>query len=158
MPTPSTRDRVWRCAQWPAPRQPLSLTPPRWAKPTVGVSITLDRSWGQRHEVHSILQTHPPFCGGLRTISLKKLYLVHSTYALIYSSVGEATDGYSEEVQLKWFKIIWIAYSPRSSEEVSSPLPKRELGLEKSSTLTERQLDHCHFAPTIQLLTYTVHP
>lgn len=48
-PTPSTRAGIYRCAQWPAPRQPPSLTPPRWAKPTVRVYVTLDRSWGQRH-------------------------------------------------------------------------------------------------------------
>ncbi|WP_439925592.1 hypothetical protein [Nitrobacter sp. JJSN] len=41
--------RDLRCAQWPAPRQPPSLTPPRSAKPTVRVYVTLDRSWGQRH-------------------------------------------------------------------------------------------------------------
>jgi putative transposase len=27
--------RICRCAQWPASRQPPSLTPPRWAKPAV---------------------------------------------------------------------------------------------------------------------------
>src|SRR5690606_13525166 len=46
---PLPHDWTWRCAQWPAPRQPPSSTRLSRAKTTPGVYVTLDKRWGQRH-------------------------------------------------------------------------------------------------------------
>src|SRR5680860_1839820 len=56
MPKLSIRDGTRRCARWPAPRQPPSLTPARSAKPTARVSFTLDRSWGQRQDLRALIR------------------------------------------------------------------------------------------------------
>src|SRR5690606_3629730 len=45
---PLPHDGTWRCAQWPAPRQPPSSTRLSRAKTTPGVYVTLDKRWGQR--------------------------------------------------------------------------------------------------------------
>ena len=47
-PRPSPRNGARRCAIRKAPRQPPLPNPPKWAKLKPGVSLTLDKSWGQR--------------------------------------------------------------------------------------------------------------
>ncbi len=49
LPKPSHRNGACRCTTRQASRQPPLHNPPQWAKLKPGVSLKLDRTWGQRH-------------------------------------------------------------------------------------------------------------